>query len=113
MRRALAITLLGMMLCGSALADGSLTCSTKPLAFQVGCFVELPAFTLWNVEVAYGADLSIDTRDDGLVSLAPYLIAAWYGDTTSFWVEVALPEFHGIPVLGSPDPVRAGFSITF
>jgi hypothetical protein len=43
--------------------------------------------------------------------LAPYVILAAYLDTWSAWAEVRLPALSGVPVIGSPDWLRVGFTL--
>ena len=64
------------------------------------------------VELAVGVDAqAVLTGDLEDAHLAPYLIAAAYLDTWSAWVELRLPELAGVPVLGSPDWLRVGFTL--
>lgn len=95
----------------SVLAGSSITCSSTWPSAVVGCFWERPVLVLGALELALGVDAQATLSgsfDD--MHLAPYLIAAYYGDAWSAWVEVRLPELGGIPVLGSPDWLRAGFA---
>lgn len=133
MRRLLA-TLLALTLLGSALAEGegqdttengsvapafsvlsntTLTCSARLPAAVVGCFLERPVLTLGAFEVAVGVDAQAALTDAAQGHLAPYVVAAYYGETLAAWIELRLPEIHGLHPLGDPDFLRAGFSYRF
>lgn len=112
--RAAVLTIAATTLLGVALAAGSLTCSTQPLAFQVGCFLESNVATVGPVEVAVGVDASVDTRTEDVLAVAPYGVLAIYQEGWSAWLEVRLPQLiPGIPVLGDSQPVRLGFAINW
>lgn len=98
----------------SVLANSSITCSTAWPSSVTGCWWERPVLVLGAFEVAVGIDAQAaltGTLDDA--HLAPYLIAAWYGEQASAWAELRLPELSGVPVLGSPDWLRVGFTLRF
>lgn len=93
------------------LAGATLSCSAAAPSWVVGCWVERPILTLGPVELALGLDgqaTVAGSLDDA--HLAPYGILAYYGDTTSVWLELRLPELAGVPVFGSPDWLRVGFT---
>lgn len=130
-RRLLIITLAAMMLLANANAEGNATesvavspfsvlagstisCSTTWPSATFGCFIERRVLTLGALELALGVDAQ--TVLSGTLAdthLAPYAILAAYLDTWSAWAEVRLPPLGGIPVLGSPDWLRIGFSYRF
>jgi len=98
----------------SVLAGSSITCSSTWPSAVVGCFWERPVLVLGALELALGVDAQATLSgsfDD--MHLAPYLIAAWYGEQASAWAELRLPELSGVPVLGSPDWLRVGFTLRF
>lgn len=127
----LLVTTLALTLFGSALAEGeattedvavpfsvlagsSITCSTAWPSSTTGCWWERPVLVLGAVELAVGVDAqAVLTGGLNDAHLAPYVILAAYLDTWSAWAEVRLPELAGIPVLGSPDWLRAGFTLRF
>lgn len=127
-RRLLLITILALTLFGSALAEGeattepiagflsgsSITCSTAWPSSTTGCWWEKRVLVLGAVELAVGVDAqAVLTGGLNDAHLAPYLIAAWYGEQASAWAELRLPELSGVPVLGSPDWLRVGFTLRF
>lgn len=96
----------------SVLANSTLSCSTAWPSATVGCFWERPILVLGDVEIAIGLDAQAVLLGNLVdAHLAPYLIAAAYLDTWSAWVELRMPDLAGVPVLGSSDWFRAGFSI--
>lgn len=98
----------------SALAGSSITCSTAWPSSTTGCWWEKRVLTLGDFEVAVGVDAqAVLTSGLNDAHLAPYLIAAWYGEQASAWAELRLPELSGVPVLGSPDWLRVGFTLRF
>lgn len=109
------ITLLAMTLLASVHAVGrTLTCSTKVPSYTTGCFFEYTAFTLGNFELAIGVDAEVRPQVRGdTFSVAGYTVLAWYDDTWSAWAEVFTPKVTRIPMIGSPDWLRVGFTITF
>lgn len=122
-RLLLLITILAMTAYGSAqegaadsvtplgVLDGAtLSCSVAAPSWTTGCFVEKRMATLGPLEFAVGVDAqAVFSRDE--YHLAPYAIVAAYFDTWSAWGEFALPD-STIPILGRPDYVRVGFSLT-
>lgn len=96
----------------NVLAGSSITCSTAWPSATVGCWWERPLLVLGAVEFAVGVDAQA-VLTGGLhdAHLAPYLVAAAYLDTWSAWAELRLPELSGVPVLGSPDWLRVGFTL--
>lgn len=112
--RAALIMTAALTLLGGARAAGSLTCSTQPLAFQVGCFLESNVLTLGPAEFAVGMDANVDTRTDEVLSVAPYGVLAIYESGWSAWLEVRLPQLApSIPVLGDSQPLRLGFTLNW
>lgn len=96
----------------SVLANSSITCSTAWPSSTTGCWWEKRILTFGDFEVAVGVDAqAVLTSGLSDAHLAPYLIAAWYGEQASAWAELRLPELSGVPVLGSPDWLRVGFSL--
>lgn len=96
------------------LSGSSITCSTAWPSSTTGCWWEKRVLTFGDFEVAVGIDAQAaltGTLDDA--HLAPYLIAAWYGEQASAWAELRLPELAGVPVLGSPDWLRVGYTLRF
>lgn len=100
---------------GNPLAGVTLSCSLAAPSWVAGCWVERPVAVLGPVELAIGVDLQGDL--DALLAgdaagshVAPYGILAYYGDTTSWWAEVRLPELGGLTGLGAPDWLRVGFT---
>lgn len=93
------------------LAGSSVTCSTAWPSATLGCWWERPVLVLGELELALGVDaqaaLSGSWED---AHLAPYLILAWYGPTVGAWLEARLPDLPGVPLLGSSDWLRLGFS---
>lgn len=129
MRRRLTLllaTLVATMLLGSATAEGeapteapafsvlanaTVSCSAAWPSTTVGCWLERPVLVLGTLEVAVGLDAqAVLTGALADAHLAPYVIAAFYADIWSAWAEVRLPELSGIPVIGSPDWLRIGFT---
>ncbi len=121
-------TIVGLTLLGSANADGDTTepvaspfsvlagstvsCSTAWPSATVGCFIERPVLVVGAVELAVGLDAqTVLTGTLADTHLAPYVIVAAYLNSWSAWAEVRLPHLGSIPVLGSPDWLRVGFSI--
>lgn len=106
--RSLAITLLVLLLIGSATAQDdagarytqTLSCSLS-LPVHAGCFYERVGLSLFGAELAYG----IDSRFYPDPYLAPYLVLGWYRDFYSVTLEVLMPELQGVPLLGSPEGV--------
>jgi len=127
--RLLLITLLALTSLGSAqdaaeapatpgglavLAGSSITCSTAWPSATVGCWWERPLLVLGAVELAVGVDAqAVLTGSWEDAHLAPYIVAAAYLDTWAAWIELRLPELAGVPTLGSPDWLRAGFTLRF
>lgn len=119
-------TLVALMLLGSATAEGeapteapafsvlanaTVSCSAAWPSTTVGCWLEKPLIVLGGLELAIGVDAQAafkGTWDDA--HLAPYVIAAVYFDAWSVWMEARLPELSGIPVLGTSDTLRLGFT---
>ena len=127
--RLLLVTIVALLLSGSALAEGAsttedvappafsvlsnatLSCSARLPATVVGCFIERPLLVLFNtVELAIGVDAQAALTNDYRGHLAPYIVAAFYGEALSAWIEVRLPELAGLHPLGDPDFIRAGFA---
>jgi hypothetical protein len=108
--------ILAMMLLGTALAQDSgeatrtLSCSAAVPSWAVACFVETPVATVGPIEFAIGFDARA-LLSEGNVDFAPYGIAAYYAPTWNAWVEVALPNVT--PIIGRPDPFRAGVTLRF
>lgn len=101
----------------SPFAGVTVACSVAAPSWVAGCWVERPVAVLGPVELAIGVDLQGDL--DALLAgdaagshVAPYGILAYYGDTTSWWAEVRLPELGGLTGLGAPDWLRVGFSMS-
>lgn len=98
----------------SVLAGSSITCSTAWPSSTTGCWWERPVLVLGAFEVAVGIDAqAVLTSGLNDAHLAPYVILAAYLDTWSAWAELRLPELSGVPVLGSPDWLRVGFTLRF
>lgn len=96
----------------SVLANSTLSCSAALPSVTVGCFLERPLLVLGGFEVAVGVDAqAVLTGSWDDAHLAPYVILAAYLDTWSVWAEVRLPELSGVPVIGSPDWLRVGFTL--
>ncbi len=80
----------------------------------MGCWWERPLLVLGAVELAVGVDAqAVLTGSWEDAHLAPYIVAAAYLDTWAAWIELRLPELAGVPTLGSPDWLRAGFTLRF
>ena len=95
----------------SVLSNATLSCSARLPATVVGCFIERPLLVLFNtVELAIGVDAQAALTNDYRGHLAPYIVAAFYGEALSAWIEVRLPELAGLHPLGDPDFIRAGFA---
>lgn len=96
----------------SVLSGVTVTCTAAAPSWSVGCFAERRVLTVGPLEVAVGVDartVLTGTLDDA--SLAPYGIVAVYLETSSYWLEVRLPQLAGVPVIGSSDWLRVGFSL--
>jgi hypothetical protein len=116
----LLITILALTLGGSALAaddiqeprelGNSVTCSVTLRG--AGCFVERPLLVLGAFEVAIGFDARAVWAGSERSYAAPYAILGWYEREWAAWVEVWIPDV-GVPPLGKPDPIRAGFTVRF
>lgn len=96
----LGILLLGLNLGGNALAGQAACRFEYPVA--VTCFGEETVFSLYNFEIATGAELSYR----GGVTLTPYTAFAWY-DTDWF----AVLETR-LPMLINPFETRFSLSLT-
>lgn len=128
-RLPLLVTILALLLLGSAHAEGdatenvapafsvlsnaTVTCSARLPAAVVGCFAERPVLVLGDFEVALGIDAQAALTNDHRGHLAPYAVLAYYGEVLSAWVELRLPELAGLHPLGDPDYLRIGFSYRF
>jgi hypothetical protein len=108
----LALTLGGSVLAADppSLSGYSVTCSVT--LRNAGCFVERPVWVLGPFEVAFGFDARAVWAGSERSYAAPYAILGWYEREWAAWVEIALPD-TSIPVMGKPDPIRAGFTIRF
>ncbi len=98
----------------SVLANTTISCSAAWPSTSVGCFWERPLLVLGAFEVALGIDAQAvlaGSLDDA--HLAAYAVVAYYADTWSAWTELRLPQISGIPTIGSPDWLRAGFTLRF
>lgn len=97
----------------AALAGVTLSCSIAAPSWVSGCWLERPVLVLGGLEVALGLDAQA-ALGAGVehAHLAPYGILAYYGEHWSTWAEVRLPQVAGVPVLGSPDWLRVGFTYT-
>lgn len=89
----------------------SLTCTSAVLTPNLNCFWEAPITTIAGLQVTGGAYAVIDPNVQGVLELAPYVSIASYQPTYGWWVEVRVPKFAGVPVIGVTDPIRAGVSI--
>lgn len=95
----------------TVLANSTISCSAAWPSTTLGCFWERPVLVLGDFEVAVGLDAqTVLTGALADSHLAPYLIVAAYLESWSAWAEVRLPELSGIPVIGSPDWLRIGFT---
>lgn len=108
----------------SVLANATISCSAAWPSTTVGCWLERPILVVGPLELAISLDaqvviggspvgLDAQTVLTGALAdshLAPYLIVAAYLESWSAWAEVRLPELSGIPVIGSPDWLRIGFT---
>lgn len=99
----------------SPFAGVTVACSVAAPSLVTGCWVERPAFTLGAFEVAVGVDVQGDLAtlfagELGASHVAPYAVMAWYGDTSSVWVELRLPRLGNVPLIGAADALRIGFS---
>jgi hypothetical protein len=114
------ITLLGSILGALALAtaETSLTCTGAIPTGSGVCFLEQPAASFLGFEVAYGLELGVQagavlrgeiTAED-VLSLAPYAILGSYQEGYAWWLELRMPQL-GIPLLGTTDFLRVGFSL--
>ena len=95
----------------SALSGVSVTCTASVPSWGLGCFAEKPVLVLGPVEFAVGVDAYAaltGTVDDA--SLAPYGVVAVYMSDWSAWAEVRMPELYGVPVVGTTDWLRVGFT---
>ena len=124
--RPLLATLLVLMLLGSGTAEGearteapafsvlanaTISCSAAWPSTTVGCWLERPILVVGPLELAISLDAqAVLTGALADSHLAPYLIVAAYLESWSAWAEVRLPELSGIPVIGSPDWLRIGFT---
>jgi len=114
----LLLTILALMLGGSALAEGegvaptgySVTCSAS-LA-SAGCWIGRPVWVLGPVEVAVGFDARAVWAGEARGYWAPYAIVGWYSSAWAAWVEFHIPE-SGMFSFGKPDPFRAGLTLRF
>lgn len=97
----------------AALAGVTLSCSIAAPSWVSGCWLERPVLVLGGLEVALGLDAQA-ALGGGVehAHLAPYGILAYYGEHWSAWVEARLPQLAGVPVLGTPDWLRVGFTYT-
>lgn len=118
-RRLARITLLLLTLGGLevGLAEQSITCTAAIPTGDGVCFWEQPAATLLGFEIAYGVELGVEIgallrhqiKPEDVLSLAPYLILGSYQEQHAWWFEIKLPAGI-IPVIGTTDYLRAGFS---
>jgi len=108
----LALTLSGSVLAAEPpeLSGYSVTCSVTLRG--AGCFVERPVIVIGPLEVSIGFDARASWASEARGYAAPYAVLGWYAPKWAAWVEIALPD-TSIPVLGKPDPFRAGFTIRF
>ena len=117
----LLITLLGLTLIGTALANESnddqpdlanvtLTCSIGTSGSAV-CFAERPIATFGAIELALGIDTRIILAGPGTGHVTGYLIIGVYERTWNAWLELAMPEL--VPPIGKNDFLRAGFTFRF
>lgn len=112
MSRLLRSTLLALIVSGIGLAyaDGnSLTCSVALPPYSK-CFIERTGWTVWGLEGAYGVEVTLDPRSTEILSVAPYAILGYYASEYAWWVEARTPRL-GIPVIGTTDYLRAGFTL--
>ena len=117
----LLITLLGLTLIGTALANESndeppqlggvtLTCSVGTSGSAV-CFAERPIATFGAIELALGIDTRVIFAGPGTGHVTGYLIIGVYEHTWNAWLELAMPEL--VPPIGKNDFLRAGFTFRF
>lgn len=98
---------------GEGIRGRTLTCSAN-LELTVACFVEQTAFALGPFEVAIGVDTRVALRAptiDDQLELGGYAILGWYQPTWGVWLELHAPSLT--PVIGTPDWLRAGFTVRF
>ena len=98
---------------GEGVRGRTLTCSAN-LELTVACFVEQTAFALGPFEVAIGVDTRLAFRAptiDDKLELGGYAILGWYQPTWGVWLELHAPSLT--PVIGTPDWLRAGFTVRF
>lgn len=98
------------------LAGSTISCSAGVPSWVAGCFLERPVLVLGPLEVALGVDVQgrLDQLLAGSVDgshVAPYGVLAYYGETSSAWLELRLPHLPGVPVLGAAEWARVGFSV--
>lgn len=110
--RTLPITLLLWMLLalGHATAEGeSVTCQVA-LPPYATCFYERTGWQLLGLEGAYGVEVSLDFSKGDILALSPYTILGYYAEDYAWWVEARLPD-DIVPIIGSTDFLRAGFTV--
>lgn len=93
------------------LSGATVSCSLAAPSWVAGCWLERAVLTLGPLEVAVGVDAQAalaGSLDEA--HLAPYGIVALYLDSWSAWLEVRLPRIASVPLLGSPDVARLGFT---
>lgn len=77
------------------------TCSTGVPPY-LDCAYERINWSLLGLEGGVGARLVIDQQNESLVSVTPFVVLGYYGDTRAVWVEIMTPEGI-VPLIGN-DP---------
>lgn len=98
---------------GEGIRGRTLTCSAN-LELTLACFVEQVAVVFGPFEVAIGVDTRVAFRGatvDDQLEFGGYAILGWYQPTWGVWLEVHAPRLT--PVIGTPDWLRAGFTVRF
>ena len=99
------------------LAGTTISCTLAAPSLLTGCYVERHVIVLGPVELALALDaqahLTDLARGDVDTShLAVYASVGVYEENWSAWLEVWLPRFAGVTLIGTPDWLRLGFTYT-
>lgn len=99
------------------LAGTTISCTLAAPSLLTGCYVERPVIVLGPVELALALDAQAHLTDLALGDvdtshLAVYASVGVYEENWSAWLEVWLPRFAGVTLIGTPDWLRLGFTYT-
>ena len=98
-------------------AGTTISCTLAAPSLRTGCYVERPVIVLGPVELALALDAQAHLTDLALGDvdtshLAVYASVGVYEENWSAWLEVWLPRFAGVTLIGTPDWLRLGFTYT-